>query len=131
MTILPHAFRRIRLEVARSAEFPNGSATHGYEFVAPLDRQGHIDPGLWRQYRTNCGVRRFWGEEEKTGHLLHRPGGAEHARWVFDYDEDTAYDDETGYRFANHKFEPGDYVSIVDDERKAQTFRVISVEAPI
>jgi hypothetical protein len=37
MSMLPHEFKRIRLELARSKEFPEGSATHGYEFVAPLD----------------------------------------------------------------------------------------------
>jgi hypothetical protein len=34
---LPHILKRIRLELARSKEFPMGSANHGYEFVAPLD----------------------------------------------------------------------------------------------
>jgi hypothetical protein len=24
------------------------------------------------------------GEDEQTGRLAHKPGGAEHARWVFD-----------------------------------------------
>jgi hypothetical protein len=28
--------RSIRLELARTAEFPEGSAERGYEFVAPL-----------------------------------------------------------------------------------------------
>jgi hypothetical protein len=44
---LPHVLKRIRLELARSKEFPMGSARHGYEFVAPLDSKGHIDPQLW------------------------------------------------------------------------------------
>jgi hypothetical protein len=72
-TQLPHAFKRIRLEIARSKEFPSGSSRHGYEFVAPLDGNGHIDPSLWRQHRDNCRVRRFWGGEEEIGHLLHKP----------------------------------------------------------
>jgi len=29
--------KRIRLELARSKEFPDGSTAHGYEFVAPVD----------------------------------------------------------------------------------------------
>ena len=41
MTALPHAFKRIRLNLARSKEFPQGSQRHGYEFVAPLDRNGY------------------------------------------------------------------------------------------
>jgi len=46
MTQLPHVLKRIRLNLARSKEFPNGSARHGYEFVAPLDDTGHIDAKL-------------------------------------------------------------------------------------
>src|SRR6478735_6589282 len=40
---LPRTFKRIRLDLARSSEFPTGSTRHGYEFVAPLDPSGHID----------------------------------------------------------------------------------------
>lgn len=93
MTMLPHEFKRIRLELARSKDFPKGSATHGYEFVAPLDSAGHIIPALWQKYRDRCRVFRFWGDEEQTGLLLHKPGGAEHARWMFDYDGGAKHDD--------------------------------------
>jgi hypothetical protein len=33
---LPHELKRIRLNLARSKEFPSGSERHGYEFVAPV-----------------------------------------------------------------------------------------------
>jgi hypothetical protein len=114
---LPHDFKRIRLNLARSKEFPNGSAQHGYEFVAPLDAKGHIDAKLWHQHRDHCRVRRFWdGEDDEIGFLVHKPGGAEHARWVFDYDASTTDDDESGYRFGSHAFAPGEYVSISEED---------------
>jgi hypothetical protein len=126
---LPHALKRIRLHLARSKEFPSGSARHGYEFVAPLDAKGHIDPKLWQQHRDHCGVRRFWnGADEQFGRLVHKPGGAEHARWVFDYDASRTDDDESGYRFGTHVFLPGEYVSIRDDANEVHTFQVKSVE---
>src|SRR5262245_37842799 len=50
MPKLPHELKRIRLNLARSKEFPAGSAQRGYEFVAPLDADCHIDARLWRQY---------------------------------------------------------------------------------
>jgi hypothetical protein len=128
MTKLPPAFKRIRLNLARSKEYPNGSARHGYEFVAPLDATGHIDPSLWRAHRKQCGVRRFWGNEEETGHLVHKPGGKERSRWVFDYDDSAEEDDEAGYRFAAHPFVPGEYVSIRDEDGDMHTFQVVSVE---
>ena len=132
MTQLPHAFKRIRLHLARSKEFPAGSSKHGYEFVAPLDANGHIDPGLWQRHRDRCRVRRFWGEqEEQAGLLVHKPGGSEHARWVFDYNPSRADDDEPGYRFGTHAFRPGEYVSLSDDSGEMHTFQVASVEPAI
>jgi hypothetical protein len=81
--MLPHELKRITLHLARSKEFPAGSARHGYEFVAPLDTRGHIDAELWHKYRNNCRVRRFWSDiDDESGRLVHKPGGAEHARWV-------------------------------------------------
>jgi hypothetical protein len=129
MTQLPHEFKRIRLNLARSREFPSGSTGHGYEFVAPLDAAGHIDPAQWQKHRDNCGVRRFWNGKEEHGHLVHKPGGAEHARWVFDYDGTAAEDEDAGYRFGTHVFRPGEYVSIRDEEGEMHTFQVVSVEA--
>lgn len=126
---LPHTFKRIRLELARSKEFPSGSAQHGYEFVAPLDAKGHIDSELWRLHRDHCRVRRFWGDEEEVGRLVHKPGGQEHARWVFDYDQTAEDDDEAGYRFGTHAFTPGEYVSIRDEDGETHTFRITSVES--
>jgi len=128
MTQLPHALKRIRLNLARSKEFPAGSARHGYEFVAPLDATGHIDVELWKKHREHCGVRRFWGDEEAVGRLVHKPGGSEHARWVFDYDQSAEEDDEAGYRFGSHAFRTGEYVSISDEDGEMHTFQVASAE---
>jgi hypothetical protein len=126
---LPHTFKRIRLNLARSKDFPQGSSKHGYEFVAPLDANSHIDEKLWQANRDHCGVRRFWeGEEDEHGYLVHKPGGSEHARWVFDYDRTATDDDESGYRFGAHAFRPGEYVSIRDEEKAMHTFVVASVE---
>lgn len=121
---LPRNFRRIRLELAREPGHPQGSALNGYEFIAPLDSEGLIDAEAWRAHRDACRVTRFrTGEDDEIGHLVHRPGGA----WAFHYDADGADQDETGYRFQNERFEVGEYVSIVEDD-KQHTFRVVSVE---
>lgn len=125
----PHILKRIRLELARSKDFPSGSSKHGYEFIAPLDAKGHIDPVLWRAHRDHCSVRRFWaGEDDQIGRLIHKPGGSEHARWIFDYDEAADDDDEAGYRLATHVFMPGEYVSIRDRDGEMQTFSVAFVQ---
>ena len=72
----------------------------------------------------------FWnGEGEQVGHLVHKPGGSEHARWVFDYNLKTADDDEPGYRFGAHKFFPGEYVSIQNQDGELHTFQVATVQS--
>ena len=117
--------KKIRLELARDPEFPSGSREHGYEFTAPLDENGRIDPKAWPKSRDRCRVRRFWGGDgEEIGHLLRKPGGA----WAFHYDIlGDADDDETGYRFGNETFVPGEYVSINEHDDVMRTFRVIRV----
>ena len=63
----------------------------------------------------NCRVRRFWqGEDDQIGQVVHKPGGQEHARWVFDYDRNRVDDDEAGYRFGAHVFVAG---RVCDDQR--------------
>ena len=68
--------RRITLQAARSKAYPEGSASHGYEIVAPLDEDGRIDVRAWRDNRALCTVKRFWGDEtDLRGLLVHRAGG--------------------------------------------------------
>lgn len=129
MASLPHELKRIRLNLARSKEFPGGSENHGYEFVAPLDQDNKIDSALWKKHRDHCRVRRFWeGEADEIGFVSHKPGAREGARWVFDYDKAAENDDEAGYRFGAHAFVPGEYVSIRDEDGEMHTFQVVSVQ---
>ena len=117
------ALKTVRLNLARTREFPNGSDRHGYRFTAPLDDEGHLDPEGWKAHRDRCRVVRFWaGEEEDIGHLVHR-GTA----WGFHYDLSGDEGDEFGYRLGTHRFVPGEYVSIRDDEDEMHTFQVSTV----
>lgn len=126
---LPIALKRIKLTLARSKEFPEGSRHYGYEFVAPLDASDRIDVGAWKQKRADCTVRHFaLGHDDTTGMLVHKAGGRQHVEWVFDYDFDQTDDDETGFLFGSHHFRPGEYVSIRSGDGKLATFAVASVE---
>jgi hypothetical protein len=118
--------KKIRLELARGEDFPTGSAQHGYEFVAPVGGDGRIDPKEWKIQRDRCRVVRFWGDaEHEHGQLVRVPKG----NWAFHYREegDIAVDDETGYRFADHVFRPGEYVTIRETDEEPHTFRVVKV----
>ena len=117
------ALRRIRLELARTAEHPEGSARHGYAFVAPLTDDGHLDADGWRENRAECTVRRFWaGEDDEHGHLVHHRGHD----WAFHY-AGTGDDEEPIFRFDRHRFVIGEYVSITEHDGVQRAFRVAEV----
>lgn len=121
--------KRIKLTLARSKEFPEGSSQYGYEFIAPLDANDRIDVPTWKQKRADCTVRHFAaGKEDATGILVHKAGGHEHVQWVFDYDFVSSDDDETGFLFGSHSFRPGEYVSVRGTGGKLTTFAVASIE---
>lgn len=116
--------KRIRLELARDREFPEGSRERGYEFAAPLDDDGRLSAAEWRKERDRCRVKRFWpGEHTEIGHLVHKPGGT----WAFDYDPTKDSDDEPGFKLSSHKFVPGEYVSFKEHDGTMRTFRVAMV----
>jgi hypothetical protein len=117
------ALKRIRLELARNADYPEGSANHGYDFVAPLTDDGHLDQDGWREQRAACTVRRFWaGDDDEHGHLVHHRGHA----WAFHY-AGISENDESIFRFDRHRFVAGDYVSITEHDGVQGTFRVAEV----
>ena len=113
----------IRLELARTAEFPEGSREHGYEFLAPLDEAGHIDPNEWKKWKDFCEVTRFWGADgSQNGRLRHVGRG-----WRFDYDARDDADDEPFFKLGRHSLLPGNYVSITEHDGVQRPFRVVSV----
>lgn len=121
------SLKRIRLELARTPEFPQGSANHGYEFIAPLDARGHLDSGGWTKAKAACTVRRFTASEpDEHGVLIHRKDGA----WAFSY-EPGDDDDEPIFRFDKHLFNVGEYVTVTEHDGVARPFRVVAVAPAI
>ncbi len=115
--------RTIRLELARTPDFPQGNPACGYEFVAPLDSSGRLDLEAFKQLKSKCRVQRFWaGAKPQTGALLHL--GRD--RWVFSY-EPGRDDDEPAFRFDRHHFVPGEYVSITEHDGVTRPFRITTI----
>ena len=129
MTAAPSALRKIILNAARSKAFPEGSIRHGYDFVAPLKADGHIDVDAWKTHRGECFAHRFWGAEPALrGLLVRRPGGIGGSTWAFDWNAAGRRDEEEeGFRFADHTFRPGEYVSLREEDGELTTFKVVSV----
>lgn len=120
------ALKLVRLELARTREFPDGSHKHGYEFTAPLTDDGHLDLEEWKRLRQACTVLRFWGDEDDArGQLIHTGGG----RWAFSY-APGAEDDEPIFRFDRHTFREGEYVTITEHDGIARPFKVVWVRTP-
>jgi hypothetical protein len=121
------SLKRIRLELARTPEFPDGSRFHGYEFIAPLDAKGHLDSAAWAKAKAACTVRRFWdGAPDEHGVLIHRRDN----RWAFSY-EPGDDDDEPIFRFDKHNFVTGEYVTVTEHDGVARPFRVADVAPAI
>ncbi len=68
----------IRLELGRSGEFPNGSASRAYLLRLPLRPDGTIDSSALEQAPEQATVRRLWpSEPDVSGQLV--PDGD---KWV-------------------------------------------------
>lgn len=114
---------RVKLELARSKDAPNGDPSHGYVFVAPLDAEGHLDGTGWKSLRGRCTVERIVRNAvEQRGFLVHVGQG-----WHFDYEKGTRADDEALYKLDRHLLKTGEYVSVTEHDGVLRTFRVASV----
>jgi hypothetical protein len=121
------SLKRIRLELARTPDHPNGSALHGYEFMAPLDKGGHLASSEWQRQKGTCTVRRFWaGADDEHGALIHRRDGS----WAFSYAPGDD-DDEPIFKFDRHRFVVGEYVTVTEHDGVARPFRVAEVAPAI
>jgi len=113
----------IRLELGRTQDSPEGDRRHGYEFIAPLDRYGHLDAAEWKDKKDHCGVRCFRPSQiDRKGMLRHVGRG-----WKFDYFPDRADDDEPIFRLDRHIIAPGLYISITEEDGVQRPFKVATV----
>ena len=114
---------RVRLELARSHEFPEGSTRHGYVLVLPLDSDGRLDEELFHKAPELCTLHRFWeGEGDALGRLKRERGG----NWMIVYDPGGPAE-EPIHHFARHRFVAGEYLSTRDHNGTEHVFRVVSV----
>jgi hypothetical protein len=113
---------RIRIEIARSRDFPEGSTRHGYEMVLPLMSDGRIDEKALKAAPEPATVHRFWeGEGDAVGRITHQRG-----RWLIAY-EPGGPEDEPLHRFSEHHFRTGEYVSVREGRHAEHAFKVVAV----
>lgn len=109
----------IRLELARTPAFPNGSAARSYVLRLPLGSGGLIDEKEYRIHPELATARRFWpNEPDRHGTLLHTRYG-----WALSYEPGEA-DDEKIYRLDAHTIQPGAYLTLTDPDGECLPFVV-------
>lgn len=113
-------WKLVRLELARTPEFPAGSASRAYMLRLPLRDDGLIDEPALRASPAVASVRRFWpNEPDRQGYLIRNDKG-----WAFSYavGED---DDERVYHLETHAFRLGEYVTLTEPDGRRLPFRVV------
>jgi hypothetical protein len=116
-------WKHIRFELARTREFPDGSASRCYLVRLPLDEEGLIDEEAISTAPARATVRRFWSNEaDMSGYVIRTPGG-----WAFSYrpGED---DDESVFHLETHPIRLGEYVTLTEPDGERLPFRVASLK---
>lgn len=111
----------IRLELARTSDFPNGSPAHAYVLRLPLTQEGTVDAHEFDAQPALATVRRFWpGEPERSGYIIHKRNG-----WAFSYalGED---DDENIFHLESHPLRIGDYLTLTEPDGDKWPYQVKS-----
>ena len=114
----------VRLELGRTPEFPQGSASRAYLLRLPLKPDALIDATALAQNPAMATVRRFWpNQPDEKGYVIRKGKG-----WAFSYalgDED----DEDLYHLESHPPRLGDYVTIIERDGERYPFRVASSQS--
>jgi hypothetical protein len=115
-------WKSIRLELARTKEFPEGSASRAYLLRLPLDDRGLIDESALRREPAMATVHRFWpNQPDMSGYVIRTPAG-----WAMSY-EPGEEDDETVFHLETHPLRIGEYVTLTEPDGRKLPFRVASL----
>lgn len=113
----------IRLELARTEEFPEGSPRHVYIVHLPLTPDGLIDEPRRAAHPELAVVHRYWeGERTLSGYVIKTPAG-----WALSYERGED-DDEQFFHLETHPLRPGDYVTVIDPDGERLPLRVAGTE---
>ena len=115
------SWKIIRLELARTAEYPQGSPAHAYVLRLPVDDNGMLEKRILRHPDQHPVARRFWpGEADREGVVI--PKGRS---WVFSYAPGES-DDETLFNLEGHPIMVGQYLTITEADGEKLPFKVVS-----
>jgi hypothetical protein len=117
------SWKSIRLELARTKEFPEGSASRAYLLRLPMDEDGIINEPEHRALPAQATVRRFWpNQPDLSGYVIRTPNG-----WAFSYRKGEE-DDEAIFHLETHPIRVGEYLTLTEPDGQRLPFRVASVK---
>src|ERR1700744_2442296 len=110
----------IVLHLARNpgAPHPEGDEGRGYAITAPLDEMGQLDLAAFKSRSGEWEVRRFGPDMPNAIGCLIQHG----SHWRIHYPDAEGGPDETVFRLGDHRFLPGDYVTITEPDGEALTY---------
>lgn len=113
----------VRLELARTPEFPAGSPNHAYILRVPLTDEGLIDETSRAANPALATVRRMTPEAaSQVGYLLRKGDG-----WALSYELGDD-DDESVYHLDSHPFRLGEYLTLTEPDGSRLPFKVVHLE---
>ena len=116
-------WKSIRLELARTKEFPEGSASRAYLLRLPLDENGLIDEQALHHAPALATVHRHWpNEPDLSGYVIRTPRG-----WALSY-EPGEDDDEAVFHLETHPLRMGEYITLTEPDGRQLPFRVASLK---
>lgn len=116
-------WQSIRLELARTPDFPEGSASRAYLLRLPLNDDGLIDADALGRAPDRATVRRFWpNQPDMSGYVIHTPHG-----WAFSY-EIGEEDDEIVFHLESHPMRIGEYITLTEPDGSRLPFQVAGVK---
>jgi hypothetical protein len=117
-------WKSIRLELARTQEFPQGSASRAYLLHLPLDEDGLIDEPTLQRTPARATVHRFWpNERDMAGYVIRTPRG-----WALSY-RPGEEDDESVFHLETHPIRFGEFVTLMEPDGRQLPFRVACLKA--
>jgi hypothetical protein len=119
----PMNWKSIRLELARTEDYPEGSASRVYLLRLPLKEDGLIDEEVLRTAPARATVRRFWpNEPDLSGYVIRTPKG-----WALSF-EPGENDDQPVFHLEPHAIGYGERLTVAEPDGRKLMFRVASLE---
>lgn len=109
----------IRLELARTPDFPLGSPSRAYLIRLPLSKDGLIDEAGLAANPARATVHRHWpNQPDRSGYVVPTRSG-----WAFSYEPGEA-DDENVFHLETHQLRIGDYITLTEPDGSRLPYRV-------